>query len=410
MGKVRWGVLSTASIGRLMIEATAQARAAEFVAVASRDAARARAFADELGLGRSFGSYEELLASDEVDAVYVALPVSMHAEWTVRSLQAGKHVLCEKPLALRVEDAERCFDAAATAGRLCAEGLMWRHHPRTTLARKLVVDGAIGRLASVRAALSVGVEPGDIRRRVDLGGGALGDLGCYCVSAIRLFAGEPERVWAEQVTDGPGGVDLRLAATLRLPGDVLAQFDVGLDLPRRDELELVGSEGRLTIPDPGCAAPTTWSWTATAASSGFPPTPAAPSPSPTPTKTSTGSSSTPPRPPSPPATSRSSAAPTPSPRPRSSRPSATPPTTPAGSTWLPADQVGVAGTRCSPTRFEIAPVTSAGSARARRRIGTGGPPPAAVWGPRSRRRTTAPHARPRPGTGTAGIRRPARRR
>jgi D-xylose 1-dehydrogenase (NADP+, D-xylono-1,5-lactone-forming) len=165
MGKVRWGVLSTASIGRLVIEATAQAGAAEFVAVASRDAARARAFADELGLGGSFGSYEELLASDEVDAVYVALPVSMHAEWTVRSLQAGKHVLCEKPLALRVEDAERCFDAAAAAGRLCAEGLMWRHHPRTALARRLVADGAIGRLASVRAALSVAVEPGDIRRR-----------------------------------------------------------------------------------------------------------------------------------------------------------------------------------------------------------------------------------------------------
>jgi D-xylose 1-dehydrogenase (NADP+, D-xylono-1,5-lactone-forming) len=255
MGKVRWGVLSTAGIGRLVIEATRAADHAEFVAVASRDAARARAFADELGLGHSFGSYEELLASDEVDAVYVPLPVSMHAEWTVRSLQAGKHVLCEKPLALRVEDAERCFDTAAAAGRLCAEGLMWRHHPRTTLVRKLVADGAIGRLASVRAALSVGVEPGDIRRRVDLGGGALGDLGCYCVSAIRLFAGEPQRVWAEQVTDGPGGVDLRLAVTLRLPGDVLAQFDVGLDLPRRDELELVGTEGKLTIPDPWLCRP-----------------------------------------------------------------------------------------------------------------------------------------------------------
>jgi predicted dehydrogenase len=107
----------------------------------------------------------------------------------------------------------------------------------------------------VRAALSVGVEPGDIRRSVELGGGALGDLGCYCVSAVRLFAGEPERVWAEPVADGPGGVDLRLAATLRLPGDVLVQFDIGLDLPRRDELELVGTDGRLTIPDPWLCRP-----------------------------------------------------------------------------------------------------------------------------------------------------------
>ena len=250
MGKLRWGVLSTASIGRLVIEASRTATQAEFVAVASRDAGRARAFADELGLEASFGSYEELLASGAVDAVYVPLPVAMHTEWTVRSLQAGRHVLCEKPLALRAEDAARCFDAAEVAGRRCVEGLMYRHHPQTTLARRLVADGAIGRLAMVRAALSVAVPPGDIRRSVELGGGALGDLGCYCVSAVPLFAGEPERVWADQVRDGPGGVELRLAATLHLPGDVLAQLDIGLDLTRRDELELVGTEGRLTVPDP----------------------------------------------------------------------------------------------------------------------------------------------------------------
>jgi predicted dehydrogenase len=127
---------------------------------------------------------------------------------------------------------------------------MYRHHPQTTRARELVAGGAIGRLAHIRAALSVSVVPGDIRRSADLGGGALGDLGCYCVSAIRLFASEPERVWADQVRDGDAGVDLRLAATLRMPGDVLAQLDVGLDLTRRDELELVGTEGRLTVPDP----------------------------------------------------------------------------------------------------------------------------------------------------------------
>ena len=250
MDRIRWGVLSTASIARLVIEATRRAERAEFVAVASRDGARARAFADELGLELSFGSYEELLASDRVDAVYVALPVSMHSDWTVRSLQAGKHVLCEKPFATSPEDAARCFDAAEAAGRRCIEGLMWRHHPQTTLARRLVGDGATGRLAMVRAALSVRVEPGDIRRSAGLGGGALGDLGCYCVSAIRLFAGEPERVHAAQVLDGPGGVDLRLAATLELPGGVLAQLDIGLDLTRRDELELIGTEGRLTLPDP----------------------------------------------------------------------------------------------------------------------------------------------------------------
>ena len=127
---------------------------------------------------------------------------------------------------------------------------MYRHHPQIALARKLVADGAIGELAVLRAALTVSVEPGDIRRSVAMGGGALGDLGCYCVSAARLFAGRPERVWAERVDDGPGGVDLRMAATLRMAGGVLAHFDVGLDLPRRDELELVGTAGRLVVPDP----------------------------------------------------------------------------------------------------------------------------------------------------------------
>jgi D-xylose 1-dehydrogenase (NADP+, D-xylono-1,5-lactone-forming) len=250
MARLRWGVLSTAGIGRLVIEATRAADHAEFVAVASRDADRARAFAGELGLEASFGSYEELLASSQVDAVYVPLPVAMHTEWTVKALEAGKHVLCEKPFATSAADAARCFDAAEAAGRYCVEGLMYRHHPQTTLARQLVAGGAIGRLAHVRAALSVSVPPDDIRRSLELGGGALGDLGCYCASAIRLFAGEPERVWATQVHDDEGGVDLRLAATLRLPADVLAQFDVALDLTRRDELELVGTAGRLTVPDP----------------------------------------------------------------------------------------------------------------------------------------------------------------
>jgi D-xylose 1-dehydrogenase (NADP+, D-xylono-1,5-lactone-forming) len=179
MAKLRWGVLSTAGIGRLAIEAARTADHAEFVAVASRDAARARAFAGELGLEAGFGSYEELLASSQVDAVYVPLPVAMHTEWTVEALEAGKHVLCEKPLATSAADAARCFDAAEAAGRHCVEGLMYRHHPQTTLARKLVADGAIGRLATVRAALSVSVPAGDIRRSVELGGGAPGDLGCY---------------------------------------------------------------------------------------------------------------------------------------------------------------------------------------------------------------------------------------
>jgi predicted dehydrogenase len=250
---VRWGMLSTASIGRVAAGAIRGCSQAEFVAVAGRDAGRAAAYAAELGIPRSHGSYEALLAADDVDAVYVPLPIAMHTEWTIRALQAGKHVLCEKPFATSAADAVACFDAADAAGRLCIEGLMWRHHPQTVLARRLLTEGAIGRLAHIRAALTVDVAPGDIRRTGRLGGGAVLDLGCYCISAIRLFGGQPLRVSAEQVVDtadGADGADLRLAATLALPGDVLAQFDVALDFPRRDELELVGTRGKITIPDP----------------------------------------------------------------------------------------------------------------------------------------------------------------
>src|SRR6266498_2361828 len=159
MTHVRWGLQSTAGIGRLVVEATRESGRTRFVAVASRDADRARAFADQFGIASSYGSYDGLLGSDDVEAVYVALPVSMHTEWTLRALAAGKHVLCEKPFAMTADDAARCFDAAAD--RLCLEALMYRLHPQTQLVRRLVRDGAIGRLTMVRAALSVSAGTGD---------------------------------------------------------------------------------------------------------------------------------------------------------------------------------------------------------------------------------------------------------
>jgi hypothetical protein len=163
--------------------------------------------------------------------------------------------------------------------------------------RKLVADGAIGRLAYVRAALSVSVEPGDIRRSVELGGGALNDLGCYCVSGIRLFAGEPSRVYADQVRDGPAGVDLRLAATLRMPGDVLAQLDVGLDLTRREPIP-VDPDGAFALTDPDHDVYRVELDTVSAAlAAGAEPPSAAPtrSPRPLPSRPSTARLSSPPR-------------------------------------------------------------------------------------------------------------------
>jgi xylose dehydrogenase (NAD/NADP) len=243
---VRWGLMATGQIAALMAES---ARPGRFVAAASRSADRSRTFADKYGITRSYGSYQALLDDPDVDAVYIVLPVAQHSEWTVKALRAGKHALCEKPLAVDAGEAAADFDAADAADRLCVEGLMWRWHPQTRLARKLVADGAIGTLRSVRAALTVPIPQDDIRRSRELGGGALGDLGCYCVSAIRLFAGQPEQIYAVGLDDG-ADVEMRVSATARHPGGVLSQFDIGFDMSRRDQIELIGTDGHIRIDDP----------------------------------------------------------------------------------------------------------------------------------------------------------------
>ena len=167
------------------------------------------------------------------------------------ALTAGKHVLREKPLATTAADTARTVAAAGASGRRLVEGFMYRHHPQTRLAHSLVAEGTLGRVTGIRAALSVEVPEDDIRRSETLGGGASLDLGCYCVHAIRTFGGEPEEVFACRVPDrGSDVVDVWLAAVLQVPGGALGHFDVGLDLPRRDQLEVVGTQGRSGVPDP----------------------------------------------------------------------------------------------------------------------------------------------------------------
>jgi D-xylose 1-dehydrogenase (NADP+, D-xylono-1,5-lactone-forming) len=248
-----WGFLSTARINRLVLEGARESDRADVIAVASRDADRAEAYAREHGIERAHGSYEALLEDPEVEAVYIPLPNSMHVEWTLRALEAGKHVLCEKPFSRRPEEVERAFDLAESAGLVLSEGFMWRHHPQTAKVAQLVADGAIGRLRLVRAAFSFPLAAvhgaDDARFDPALDGGALMDVGCYCVNAIRLLAGEPERVSAEQVV-GPSGVDVVFAASLSCPDDVVGHFDCGFILPRRGELEIVGEDGTLAVGDP----------------------------------------------------------------------------------------------------------------------------------------------------------------
>jgi D-xylose 1-dehydrogenase (NADP+, D-xylono-1,5-lactone-forming) len=246
---VPWGVLSTARINRKVLAGAATASNVEVLAVGSRDRERGEAFAAEHGIGRVHGSYEDLLADPDVEAVYIPLPNSLHVPWSIRALEAGKHVLCEKPLTRRVADAEAAFDAAERAGRLLMEGFMWRYHPQTEALVRLSRE--IGPLRIVRAAFgfTIGDDPGNVRLQSELEGGSLMDVGCYCVSALRLLGGEPEDVAAVAV-EGGDGVDVRMAGVLRLPGDVIGQFDCGLDVPPRGGLYVVGAGGTLIAEDP----------------------------------------------------------------------------------------------------------------------------------------------------------------
>ncbi len=247
---MRLGLLSTARINAAIVTGAAAVDGVDVVTVGSRDAARARAHADELGVPRAVGSYEAVLEDPDVDAVYVSLPNGLHVDWAIRALAAGKHVLCEKPLTRRPDDARRAFDAAERAGRVLSEAFMWRHHPQAaTLVASLP---RVGTLRSVRAAFAFGLDrPEDPRWDPALDGGALMDVGCYCVSGLRLVAGEPEQVVAQQVEhpDHPG-VDVRMAGAMRFAGDVLGSFECAFDTAPRAGLEVVGDQGRLALSDP----------------------------------------------------------------------------------------------------------------------------------------------------------------
>jgi predicted dehydrogenase len=246
---LRWGILSTANITNQLLDSGSDQ---QFVAVGSRDLARAEAFAAEKGIARAHGSYEALLADPDVDAIYNPLPNALHVEWSVRALEAGKHVLCEKPLSRHPDDVERAFDVAEREGRVLAEAFMWRHHPQVTRARELLEAGTIGDLRVIRAHFAFNARnPDDIRLQASLEGGGLMDVGCYCVSGCRTIAGvEPESGFADIVPGGNGGVDVVLVATLRFPGDVLAHFDCGISYTGGDQLEAVGTEGSLFLDDP----------------------------------------------------------------------------------------------------------------------------------------------------------------
>jgi len=248
---VRWGIVSTADINRKVIPGAKASPKVDLVGVASRTQDRAEQYASWWEIPRAFGSYEALLDDDEIDAVYISLPNNLHYEWTVKALEAGKHVLCEKPFSRHPEEVAAAFDVADRTGRLLTEAFMWRHNPQTARLKELVDQGAVGELRLVRSTFSYSLyDESNIRLQTGVDGGGLMDVGCYNVSGSRFLAGgEPERVFGE-AWYGPTGTDWVFAGTMRFPGNVIASFDCGTALPNRDELEAIGSEGSLFVDDP----------------------------------------------------------------------------------------------------------------------------------------------------------------
>jgi xylose dehydrogenase (NAD/NADP) len=245
-GRLRLGILGAAKIARQFVAAARGSAKIELHAVASRDVDRARAFADEAGIPVVHATYEALLADPSVDAVYNPLPNNLHAEWSIKAANAGKHVLCEKPLAVSGAEARAIFEAAAKNGVFVVEGYPYRAQPQTAKLRELLAASAVGRIQLVHASFGFPLsDPGNIRMVPALAGGALMDAGSYPVSFVRMVAGErPRRVhavahWADT------GVDRTLVGTLEFPGGLLAQISCSFATARHRRAFIVGEAGTI---------------------------------------------------------------------------------------------------------------------------------------------------------------------
>ncbi len=258
MRKVRWGVLSTARIAtEKVIPAMQRAAHCEIVAIASRDAARARAAAERLGIARAHGSYEALLADPDVEAVYNPLPNHLHVPLSLAALEAGKHVLVEKPIGLSAAEGQTLVDAAARFPRLkVMEAFMYRHHPQWQRAKQIVVGGGVGTLTTIQSFFSYkNLDPANIRNQVEIGGGGLADIGCYCISLARfIFDAEPRRVLGIVDYHAAFKTD-RLASGILDFGDGTSTFTCSTQLAPFQRVNIFGTEGRVEIDIPFNAPP-----------------------------------------------------------------------------------------------------------------------------------------------------------
>ncbi|MBL8079398.1 MAG: Gfo/Idh/MocA family oxidoreductase [Anaerolineales bacterium] len=248
---LNWGLLSTAKINRALIKPLNASKRTRLLAVASRSQSTADAYASEWKIPRAHGSYEALINDPGIDVIYNSLPNHLHAEWTIKALRAGKHVLCEKPFALTVDEVDAVAAAVKETGKVAAEAFMYRHHAQTLKVKEIIDSGQLGSLQLIKGAFSFKLErEGDIRWMLELGGGSIWDVGCYPISYARMLVGaEPVEVFGWQVT-GPGGGDETFTGQIRFANGVHMQFDSSFKFPFRSYMEIVGTEGTLIVPNP----------------------------------------------------------------------------------------------------------------------------------------------------------------
>lgn len=252
---MRWGILGPGRIARSFLNGLAGSGTESAVAVGSRDLGRAKAVAEEFGIPRAHGSYEELIADEAVEAVYVALPNALHAPWSIAAARAGRHVLCEKPLGVTAAEAEAMFTAAREHGVRLMEAFMYRFHPRTLALAESVAAGEIGEVRLVRSSFGFTIaDTANVRLSADLAGGALMDVGCYAVNAARMLAGPPAAVAATARWAGTG-VDETLAGTLDHAGGAVSQVSCSLVSSHHQTLQVIGSDGMIDVPDAFTPAP-----------------------------------------------------------------------------------------------------------------------------------------------------------
>ncbi len=258
MKKLRWGILSTAKIGiEKVIPAMQSGEYCDIVAIASRSLEKAQAAAARLGIPQALGSYEELLANNDIDALYIPLPNHLHVPWSIKALDAGKHVLCEKPISLSAAEAQELLAEAKKHPKLkVMEAFMYRHHPQWQRARQLVNDGDIGELRTIQSFFSYyNVDPKDIRNMAEIGGGGLMDIGCYCISLSRfIFEDEPLRVQGSIEYDSEFKVD-RLTSGIMEFSKGTATFTCSTQLSYYQRVNIFGTKGRIEIEIPFNAPP-----------------------------------------------------------------------------------------------------------------------------------------------------------